>query len=228
MLKLKVQYFGQYWYEELSHWKRPWCWERLKAGREGDDRGWDGWMVSLTQWAWVWVNSGSRWWTGRPGVLQSMGLQRVGYKWTTELNWKPAEPLLFSETDTFFVECLRILRQDGNQALTFASQKTLKVLFPGARSRKVSIHPVEVVIRHHVVLGIPGYVDHLEAERGRGEAKPGLEQQTMMWEWAYSTQVGIPDAVFLCCGFCGRWKGFMSICVLMICDQWTFCFCFYF
>ena len=61
------------WCEELTHLKRPWCWERLKAGGEGDDRGWDGWMASLTWWMWVWVNSGSWWWTGRPGVLQFMG-----------------------------------------------------------------------------------------------------------------------------------------------------------
>ena len=66
------------WCEELTHLKRPWCWKRLKAGVEGDDRGSDGWMVSLTQGTWVWVNSGSWWWTGRPGVLQSMGSQRVG------------------------------------------------------------------------------------------------------------------------------------------------------
>ena len=67
-------------------WKIPWCRERLKAGEEGDDRGWDGWIASLTQWARVWVNSGSWWWTGRPGVLQSMGLQRVRHDWVTELN----------------------------------------------------------------------------------------------------------------------------------------------
>ena len=76
------------WCEELTHLKRPWCWERLKAGGEVDDRGWDGWMASLTQWTWVWVNSGSWWWTGRPGVLQSIGSQRVGTwlgNWT-ELN----------------------------------------------------------------------------------------------------------------------------------------------
>ena len=70
MLKLKLQYFAT-WCEELTHWKRPWCGERLKAGEEGDNRGWDGWMSSLTQWTWIWVNSGSLWWTGRPGVLQS-------------------------------------------------------------------------------------------------------------------------------------------------------------
>ena len=68
-------------------WKRSWCWERLKAGREGGSRGWDGWMASLTQWTWVWVNSGSWWWTGRPGVLQSVGFQRVRHGWVTELNW---------------------------------------------------------------------------------------------------------------------------------------------
>ena len=65
--------------------KKPWFWERLKVGGEGDDRGWDGRMASLTWWAWVWASS--RWWTGRPGVLQSMGLQRVRHDWATELNW---------------------------------------------------------------------------------------------------------------------------------------------
>ena len=72
--------------EERTQWKRPWCWEIFKAGREGDDRGWDGWMVSLTWWTWVWVSSGSWWWTGKPSVLQSMGLQRVRHYWVTELN----------------------------------------------------------------------------------------------------------------------------------------------
>ena len=63
------------------------CWEGLEAGGEGDDRGWDGWMASLTWWTWVWVNSGSWWWTGRPGVLRFMGLQRVRHDWVTEPNW---------------------------------------------------------------------------------------------------------------------------------------------
>ena len=63
-----------------------WCWERLKAGGEGDDRGWDGWMASQTQWTWVWASSGSWWWTGRPGVLQFMGSQRARHNWATELN----------------------------------------------------------------------------------------------------------------------------------------------
>ena len=73
--------------EELTHWKRLWCWEGLGAGGEGEDRGWDGWMASLTLWTWVWVNSRSWWWTGRPGVLQFMGSRRVGHDWATELNW---------------------------------------------------------------------------------------------------------------------------------------------
>ena len=74
------------WCDELTHWRRPWCWERLKAGGEGDDRGWDGCMASPTRWTWVWVSSGTWWWTGRPGVLPSMGSQRVRHDWATELN----------------------------------------------------------------------------------------------------------------------------------------------
>ena len=70
----------------LTHLKRPWCWERLKAGAEGYNRGWDGWMASLTQWTWVWVDSRSWWGTGRPGAAV-MGSQRVGHDWVTKLNW---------------------------------------------------------------------------------------------------------------------------------------------
>ena len=92
MLKLELEYFCN-WCKELTHLKRPWCWERLKAGGERDDRGWDGWMTSPTQWTWVWVSSGSSWWTGRPGVLQSIGSQRVGQiEWMnwTKFNWTEA------------------------------------------------------------------------------------------------------------------------------------------
>ena len=84
-LMLKLQYSGHLM-QRTDSLKRPWCWERLKVG-EGDDRGWDGWMASQTQWTWVWVNFGSWWWTGRPGVLQSRGSQRVRHDWATELNW---------------------------------------------------------------------------------------------------------------------------------------------
>ena len=73
--------------EEPTHWKRPWCWERLQVRGEGDDRGWDGWMASLTWWTWVWVGSGSWWWTEKPGMLQSTGSQRIRHDWATELNW---------------------------------------------------------------------------------------------------------------------------------------------
>ena len=87
-LKLKLQYFGHLIQRNDSG--KPWCWERLRAGGEGDDRGWDGWMASLTQWTWVWVNCGCWWWTARPGMLQFMGSQRVGHDWAsdwTELIW---------------------------------------------------------------------------------------------------------------------------------------------
>jgi len=84
------------WCEEMTHLKRSWCWERLKAGGEGDDRRWDSWMASPTQWTWVWASSGSWWWTGRPDVLQSMGSQRFRHDWVIELNW----------TDSHWTDCL--------------------------------------------------------------------------------------------------------------------------
>ena len=71
------------WCEELTHLKSPWCWERLKAGKEGDDKGWDGWMASPTRWAWIWISSWSWWWTGKSGVLQCMGSQ----SWTRLSGW---------------------------------------------------------------------------------------------------------------------------------------------
>ena len=75
------------WCQELTHLKRSWFWERLKAGGEGDNRGWYSWMASPTQWTCVWVNSRSWWWIGRPGLLWFVGSQRVGHDWATELNW---------------------------------------------------------------------------------------------------------------------------------------------
>ena len=113
MLKLKLQYFGHRW-EALTHWKRPWCWVRLKARGEGDNRGWDGWMASPTWWTWVWVGSWSWWWTGKPGVLQSMGLQGVIHDWATEVVYlkneetascPPVSPLpFFYSTNRSFAE----------------------------------------------------------------------------------------------------------------------------
>ena len=78
------------WCEELTHLKRPWCWESLRAGGEGHDRGWGDWMASPTRWTWAWVSSGSWWWTGGPDLLQSMVSQRVRHDWATELNWTEA------------------------------------------------------------------------------------------------------------------------------------------
>ena len=86
MLKLKLQYFGHLMWRPDS-FEKTLMLGRLRAGGEGDDRGWDGWMASPTQWTWVWVDSGSWWWTGRSGMLWFMGLQRVGHDWVTELNW---------------------------------------------------------------------------------------------------------------------------------------------
>ena len=101
MLKLKLQYFGHLmpkrsWLigQELTHWKRLWCWEGLGTGGEGDDKGWDCWMASLTWWTWVWVNSGSWWWTGKPGVLWFMGLQ--SRKWLSDWTELKADKLLIS------------------------------------------------------------------------------------------------------------------------------------
>ena len=89
MLKLKLQYFGHFG-EELTHWKRPWCWKDWRQEEKGtteDER--DGWMALPTWWIWVWVNSGSWGWTGKPGVLQSMGTQRVWDDWATEwTDWR--------------------------------------------------------------------------------------------------------------------------------------------
>ena len=86
MLKLKLQYFDHLM-QRVDSLEKTLMLGELGAGGEGEDRGWDGWMASPTRWTWVWVNSGRWWWTGRPGVLQFMGLQRVGHDWATELKW---------------------------------------------------------------------------------------------------------------------------------------------
>ena len=95
MMKLKLQYFGHLMWRTDSLEKTLML-GKIEGGRRGDDRGWDSWMASLTQWTWVWVNSRSWWWTGRPGVLRFMGLQRVEYDWATELNWGSQLPVIKS------------------------------------------------------------------------------------------------------------------------------------
>ena len=83
-LMLKLQYFGHLM-RRANSFEKTWCWERLRAGGEGEDRGWDGWMASPIQWTWVWADSGRWWRTGKPGVLQSMGSQSVGHEWATTI-----------------------------------------------------------------------------------------------------------------------------------------------
>ena len=90
------------WWEELTHWKRPWCWERLKAGGKGDGRGRDGWMASPTWWTWVWVNSGSWWRTGRPSVHGVTKSQTRLNEWT-ELNWILAPGRYTGEEASVFI-----------------------------------------------------------------------------------------------------------------------------
>ena len=91
---------------EQTPWKRPWCWERLKAGGEGDNIGWDDWMASPTRWTWVWTSSGSWWWTGKPGMLQCMESQRVRHDWVAKLNWyllsQWCHPTISSSVAPFF------------------------------------------------------------------------------------------------------------------------------
>ena len=107
------------WCEELTHLKRPWCWDRLKAGRYVDDRGWNGWMASPTQWTWLWVNFGIGsklwWWAEGPCVLQSMGSQRVRHNCSTELNW---ENFLIKVG----INCLRRCRTIARSPLTYKEQ----------------------------------------------------------------------------------------------------------
>ena len=112
MLKLKLQYTLATWWEELTHWKRPWSWERSKAGGERDDGGCDGWMASLTQWTWVWAISRSWWWTGKSGILQSMGSQRLDttewVNWTEWTSFKETGAPLLRERDLLEIQWIDI------------------------------------------------------------------------------------------------------------------------
>ena len=123
------------WCKELTHWKRPWCWERLRAGGEGGDRGWDGWMASSTRWTWVWADSWNWWWTERTGVLWFMGSQRVRHNWATELNWIHDKHSFYSSLldyfeNTFIKRNFRIIR---------SSSKTTKQSKPNGILTEVSL-----------------------------------------------------------------------------------------
>ena len=109
MLKLKLQYFGHLVWSADS-FEKTLMLGKIEAEEEGEDRGWDGWMASPIQWTWVWVNSRSWWWTGRPGVLWFMGVQRVGHNWASELNWTGSK-LKFYEliVKIYWIKCRKIL-----------------------------------------------------------------------------------------------------------------------
>ena len=117
------------WCKELTHWKRPWCWARLKAGGEGDNRGQNGLMESPTPWTWVWASSRSWWWTGRPGVLQPMGSRRVGHNWATELINIQIERLeqipkgvIFPLIHSKYIYLLRLLLQNITHWVTWITK----------------------------------------------------------------------------------------------------------
>ena len=120
--------------EELTHWKRLWCWEGLEAGREGNYRGRDGWMASLTQWTWVWVNSGSWWWTGQPGVLRFMGSQRVVHDWAAELNWTETKVGVISIT---LSQTHAVLTKPCDATNLLDSQRPAWMGVPRQRSKKL-------------------------------------------------------------------------------------------
>ena len=127
--------------KNLTHWKRHWCWERLKVGGEGDDRGWDGWIASLTRWTWVWVSSGSWWWTGMPGMLQSMGAQNR--TWLS--NWTETERLedwrdwvkklreylwgmFFHQRSIILLSCFSLLRKKENNSQITTAENSLPLM----------------------------------------------------------------------------------------------------
>ena len=140
---------------ELTHWKRLWCWEGLGAGRERDNRGWDGWMASPTRWAWVWVNSGSWWWTGRPGVLQFMGSQSLTWlsDWT---DWHRVSSRLHvtivslwqfyvftSDSDSFVSSCLVVITRTFT--LNRSSERGHPYLIPEFSGKAFSFSPLGII-----------------------------------------------------------------------------------
>ena len=130
------------WCRELTPWKRPWCWERLRIGGEGDDRGWDGWMASLTWWTGVWAGSRSWWWAGRPGVLQSMGLQsQHDSDWTEPTLNKNNKADKTRENRKHFNLCCLGRKRDINSRLLLS-----KYAHPNSRVSRPHI----VVSKHHV------------------------------------------------------------------------------
>ena len=163
------------WCEELIHWKRPWCWEWVKVGGEGDNRGWDGWMAS-TWWPWVWASSGSWWWTEKPGVLQSVGSQRVGHDWATGLNWTAAAAAAKS-LQSCPTLCDPIDGSPPGSAipgiLPAGTLEWVAISFSSAWKWKVKVIVKLITIRHqNPFLGFPG---------GSVVKNPPAMQETQVW-----------------------------------------------
>ena len=162
------------WCKELTHWKRPWYWERLKVGREGENRGWDGWMASSTHWTWVWASSGSWWWTMKPDMLQSIGSQSQTWlsDWT-ELNW----------TDDKYT----------SHKFSFSFSKTLKLFYPWFESQLCSfvVNLLILILNEKI-----GYEDwclegilkngacvKLLPQKQEGSHRVGCGGVTYHWQW---------------------------------------------
>ena len=146
-LKLILQYFGHLMWRTDS-FEKTLILERLKAG-EGDDRGWDGWMVSPPQWTWIWTSSGSWWWTGKPGVLQSMGSQRVRHDWVTELNWISDDEMEKGDTidlhcEHYWLQC-KLVQILLKKVKWFLKQFKMKVAYDPAISL-LNIYPKKTKI----------------------------------------------------------------------------------
>ena len=137
MLKLKLQYFGHLMWR-VDSLEKTLMLGGMGTGGEGDDRGWDGWMASLTWWTWVWVNSWSWCWTGRPGVLRFMGSQRVGHDWATELNWILPKSSFSARQETDLGELRRDNRGRWGQAGAHFVVESYCFIFPCFRRSQTS------------------------------------------------------------------------------------------
>ena len=124
------------WWKESTHWKRPWCWERLKVGGEGDDRGWDGWLSSLSQGRGVWANSGRWWRTGKPGVLQSLGSQRQTWLRDWKTNPLSAIDVLNRKSNLPMVTALVICRSLRFKPKSYRHQTSHLLALPPEVQRK--------------------------------------------------------------------------------------------
>ena len=147
----------------VDSFEKIWCWEGLGAGGEGDNRGWDGWRASPTRCTWVWVNSGSWWWTGRPGVLQFMGSQRVRHDWATELNYLLISPVFSSWLlDSIFSYFYLFVYVIANTLLSLLLQVYTILVFPGGSDSKESACNV----------GDPSSIPGLGRSPGEGNGYP--------------------------------------------------------